>query len=442
LEKFNTDWTRHWRGESSLVLQPTSTTQISRILQYCQKRHLAVVPQAGNTSLVGGSVPVHDEVVLSTNRMNQVESFDAEEGVLQCQAGCVLQDLQEYVAKNGFLLPIDLGAKGTCQIGGNLSTNAGGVYYYRYGSLAGNLLGLTVVLADGGRVLRLGSPNRKDNTGYKLQQLFLGAEGTLGVITSVTLQCWPLPTSKLSVFLACPDFDSILAVRKASKKILGEVLSAMEWMDHNIMNIVQQQHGYSSLHLNLAGSNPHYLLVETHGSNEEHDVQKMTEFLEHVLSCNLATDGVLSQNVKQHEMFWKIREACNPSMASLGYTYKYDVSLPVSRFEEFVNELIDDLRDIDGVVCANWGHLLDGNLHLNFVRPGRHGEDIELTERLQCVYRGVISGGGSISAEHGIGRAKRQPLHQFYSSESIGVMQNLKRMLDPSGLLNPGKLFY
>jgi FAD/FMN-containing dehydrogenase len=454
LEPFNRDFTSHYRGSADVVLLPASTRQVSDIVRHCHQRRLPIIPQGGNTGLVGGGVG-GPGVILSTRNMDQVVSFDADEGVLNCQAGCVLQNLQQSAASHGWLVPLDLGAKGSCQMGGNLSTNAGGVYYYRYGSLAANLLGLEVVIPDdAGSVLRLGSAMRKDNTGYKLQNLFLGAEGTLGIVTGATLQCHPLPKSQSAVWLVCPDFAGVLRVRHIARQILGETLAAMEWMDGTIANMASKHIPWKARSLDFLASSVgpeerdrHHVLVETHGSNSAHDEQKMTAFLERVLDEQYATDGVLAQSLDQRESFWTIRESCNPAMASKGYTYKYDVSIPVASFAAFLRDIRDGLTRFetttrDDMVVASWGHIMDGNMHLNVHRRNVHDPDPILSNFLDdLVFEQVTKLRGSISAEHGIGVAKKRYLSRVHDLATLRTMRSVKHLLDPHHILNPEKLF-
>lgn len=396
LDGVNTDWTNHYRGHSRLLVKPKTVDQVSAILRYCSQERLGVVPQGGKTGLVGGGVPISDEVILSLSRLNQIHGLDARSGILHCQAGCILQDLHEYCHRqypeSPYLVPIDLGSRGSCQIGGNLSTNAGGQYYYRYGSLAGNILGLQVVLADGSvlnlnykqmanennnktnasgggsSASRLGTTirsNLKDNTGYKLHQLFVGAEGTLGIITGIALWCPPFPASRQTAVVACQSFENVLDVMQTAKTILGETLAALEWMDQTAVDIVvarrrQQQH--SVVAKQSDGSlYPHYLLVESHGSVESHDQEKMSLFLECVLEGGTVSDGTVAQDGRQRDAFWSLRESCNPSIAQKGYTYKYDLSLPVDEFADFIDEMRQHLSSLssnsdsgDFLINPNW----------------------------------------------------------------------------------------
>ncbi|KAM4655584.1 D-2-hydroxyglutarate dehydrogenase, mitochondrial isoform 2-T2 [Amazona ochrocephala] len=294
LKPFNVDWLKSVRGCSKLMLKPQTTAEVSEVLRYCYERNLAVNPQGGNTGLVGGSVPVFDEIILSTVLMNRITSFDKVSGILVCQAGCVLEKLNEYLEEQGFIMPLDLGAKGSCHIGGNVATNAGGLRLLRYGSLRGTVLGLEVVLADGSALDCLASL-RKDNTGYDLKQLFIGSEGTLGVITAVSILCPQKPKSVNLAFLGCQSFAKVLETFATCRAMLGEILSAYEFMDEKCMELVER-------HLKLTSpvmDSPFYVLIETSGSNSTHDEEKLNNFLEQAMNSGLVTDGTVATDEKK-----------------------------------------------------------------------------------------------------------------------------------------------
>lgn len=333
LEKYNVDWTGHYRGFSSIVVRPQSTEEVARILRYCSERRIGVVPQGGNTGLVGGSIPISSqEIVLSLEKMNNIESDDSEltvaGSVLRAEAGCILQDLQDRAAKAKCLVPVDLGAKGTCQIGGNVSTNAGGVYYYRYGSLHANVLGLEVVTPKG-EILNLGydpMPHLKDNTGYDLKHLFIGGEGTLGVVTKVALRCQPLPISRGAIWLTCASLmDVVQILALARTKQLSEILAAFEFMDGEVLELVRNSHPSIRFPVDISSSTDsasskeqYSILIETHGCNYSHDMEKLESFLECLFEEGLVTDGAMAQNLGQIEDFWNVRELCNPASAATG----------------------------------------------------------------------------------------------------------------------------
>jgi len=304
LKRYNVDWTHRYQGNSSLLLRPQTTNELSQILSHCHKNYIGIVPQGGNTSLVGGSTPISNtEIILSLEKFNTIHSFDTDNGIVTVDAGVILSTLQSTISERyGYLIPIDIGSKGSCQIGGNVSTNAGGQYYYRFGSLHANVLGVEVVTAKGD-VLDLMSCNRKDNTGYDLKHLFIGAEGTLGIITKIALSCPKLPTSRQAALLQCPTFNDVRTTLSTAKEKLGEILSAFEFMDYEVVSLVQQQQQQTVLieEEDDESDNPFFLLVETQGSNSEHDREKMEQFLECCMEDGFVVNGILAQDGKQME---------------------------------------------------------------------------------------------------------------------------------------------
>nr|XP_019575017.1 PREDICTED: D-2-hydroxyglutarate dehydrogenase, mitochondrial isoform X5 [Rhinolophus sinicus] len=431
LEASNVDWLRTVRGCSKVLLRPRTSEEVSRILRYCHERNLAVNPQGGNTGMVGGSVPVFDEIILSTALMNQVISFHDVSGILVCQAGCVLEELSRHVEQRDFIMPLDLGAKGSCHIGGNLATNAGGLRFLRYGSLHGTVLGMEVVLANGTILSGLTSL-RKDNTGYDLKQLFIGSEGTLGVITAVSILCPPKPKAVNVAFLGCPGFAEVLQTFSSCKGMLGEILSAYEFMDAECMQLVGH-------HLQLASpvqESPFYVLIETSGSRAEHDAEKLSDFLEQVLGSGLVTDGTLATDQRKIKALWALRERITEALSLDGYVYKYDVSLPVERLYDLVTELRARLGPRAKHVVG-YGHLGDGNLHLNVTAEAFSASLLGDLE--PYVYEWTAGQQGSVSAEHGVGFKKKDILGYSKPPEALQLMQQLKALLDPKGILNPYK---
>lgn len=440
LSKYNKDWKNEYHGKSQIVAKPKSAEEISRILSYCNTERIGVVAQGGNTGLVGGSVPVKDEVIISTEQMNIIHSLDLNSGILTCDAGCILQDVQTYASERSHLVPIDLGAKGTCQIGGNVATNAGGQYFYRFGSLHANVLGIEVVLADG-TVLDLLNTNRKDNTGYDMKHLFIGSEGTLGLITKINLSCPRLPLSRNAAFLACEKFGDALTTLALAKEELGECLAAFEFMDEAVLQLVQREHRIPATS-NGGELYPFYILVETQGSNEQHDTEKMASFLEKSMESGQVVDGILSQDLSQVEAMWKIREYCNPATKATGYNWKYDISIPVTDYYDIAEEMRERISAArPDALVVNWGHVIDGNLHLNITTPGIFEEDEELTKIIEpYLFESVVRRKGSISAEHGLGRCKNEYLGSLAKNEAaLAKMKMIKNMFDPNGILNPGK---
>jgi len=435
---YNTDWLGQFTGPEienvtpSIVLRPTTTEQVSEIMKICHSQSLPVVPQGGNTGLVGGSVPRRgDEVVLSLSRLNNILEFDQVSGVLSCEAGCVLDTLGEYVGKYGYIMPLDLGSSGTCEIGGNISTNAGGIRLIRYGSLRSNVLGLKVVLADG-TVLDLMNTLRKDNTGYDLKQLFIGSEGTLGIITAATIMTPPKPKSVNVALLGLSGFDKVIHTLMGAKSCLSEILSAVEFWDNSSMDLVVEQ---KVVPKNPLGQEfPFYMLIETSGSNHEHDMEKIEGFLSDF------EYGVLSDSESRAKQLWEIRENITTALKSRGgHTYKYDVSIRTplinAATEHVKQSLSGKFKDAQ---VFQYGHVGDGNLHLNV---WNETFDDSLLEAIETSLYGFISEhNGSISAEHGIGVLKANKLASTKSPAVLKQMQGLKQLLDPTNILNPGKV--
>ncbi|XP_057375855.1 D-2-hydroxyglutarate dehydrogenase, mitochondrial-like [Daphnia carinata] len=433
LSGYNVDWMRSVRGSSRLVLRPKTTEEVAAILQYCNVQNIAICPQGGNTGLVGGSVPVFDEVVLSLELMDEVISVDELSGVAIVQAGCVLEKLETVLHLSNLALPLDLGAKGSCQIGGNVATNAGGIRLLRYGNLHGSVLGLTTVLANG-QIMDCLNTNKKDNTGYDLKQLFIGSEGTLGIVTQVALQCQPKPSSVQVGFFGLNSFENVLETMRLSKTNLGEILSSCELIDQSSLECVTTQ-----LELRSPINNfPFYMLLETAGSNASHDAEKLNSLLEILINNGTIVDGTLAVDSAQAKNLWELRERISEALACEGYVYKYDVSVPVRQFYQLVDDMRIRLGNLP-IRCCGYGHLGDGNLHLNITS---HEYNPILLNRIEpFVYDWVCQERGSVSAEHGLGLKKRDYMEYSKSPTAIHWMRRVKKLFDPNNILNPYKIF-
>ncbi|KAF8898579.1 FAD-binding domain-containing protein [Infundibulicybe gibba] len=445
LDHYNNDWMGKYSGKATTVLKPKTPQEVSEIVKWCNEKRIGIVPQGGNTGLVGGSVPIRDEVIVSLANMNKVRSFDPISGILVADAGCILQSLTDYVAPHNHIMPIDLGAKGSCQIGGNVATNAGGLRLLRYGSLHGTVLGLEVVLPDG-TILDQLSTLRKDNTGYDLKQLFIGAEGTLGIITGVSILTPPSPQASNNVILALPSFKNVLPLYKLVKQQLSEILSAFEFIDRTAYDLAVKHGQGRALSDDEVEGAECFVLVETSGSRREHDEEKLTHLLETLLEADepLINTGVLSQSPAQFSSLWALREGVTEAVSKEGKPYKYDISVPLSSFKEVVDGTREQLRS-KGLLGNNavkhvlgYGHVGDGNLHLNIVADAYTPEIQDALE--PYVFEVVASHRGSISAEHGIGAMKTHALHYSKSRESIAWMRKIKDLFDPRGIMNPGKV--
>jgi len=442
LESYNTDWMGKYRGRTQLVLKPKSTEEVSKVLKYCNDNMLAVVPQGGNSGLVGGSVPVFDEIVVSIARMNKIRNFDEVSGILVADGGVIMENADNYLRERDHLYPLDLGAKGSAHIAGNVASNAGGLRFLRYGSLHGNVLGLEAVLPDGTIVDDL-LVLRKNNTGYDLKQLFIGGEGTLGIITGISILCPQKPKAVNLAYFGCESFEHVQKTFKEAKIQLGEILSAFEMMDGYSQRLVHKQTGNKRP---IEGEYPFYCMVETSGSNSEHDSAKLEAFLEHAMGEGLVADGTLAENETQQKALWGWREGITEAIGHAGGTYKYDLSIPIQDLYKIVEDtqerlekagLIseDDSQPCVGVV--GFGHMGDGNLHLNI--PVRRYTD-EVRETLEpWVYEWVSKRNGSISAEHGLGIAKNKYIGYSRSETMIKLMKQIKSLFDPKGIMNPYK---
>ncbi|PAN09890.1 hypothetical protein PAHAL_2G056100 [Panicum hallii] len=420
----NVDWMGKYKGASQLLLLPKSTIEVSKILSYCNTRRLAVVPQGGNTGLVGGSVPVYDEVIVSLAGMDKIISFDKVNGILTCEAGCVLENLSTFVENEGFIMPLDLGAKGSCHIGGNISTNAGGLRFIRYGSLHGNVLGLEVVLADG-TILDMLTTLRKDNTGYDLKHLFIGSEGSLGVVTKISvLTPAKLPSTNVA-FLSCNDYTSCQKLLLAARRNLGEILSAFEFMDHHCIDLAMR-HLEGVQNPLPASQYKFYVLIETTGSDESYDKTKLESFLLRSMEDGLVADGVIAQDISQASNFWRIREGISEASVKVGAVYKYDLSIPVEKLYDIVEKMRCRLGDNAEVL--GYGHLGDGNLHLNILSSKY--DDNTLAQIEPFVYEWTSAQRGSISAEHGLGLMKAEKIHYSKSPEAVSVSKLYSKEYD------------
>lgn len=436
LEAFNTDWMRKYRGHTRLVVKPQSAEEVSKVLAYCNNNMLAVVPQGGNSGLVGGSVPVFDEIVISMGKMNRIRSFDEVSGVLVVDGGCILETTDNFLAEKNHIFPLDLGAKGSCQIGGNVATNAGGLRLLRYGSLHGNVLGLEAVLPDGTIVDDL-SQLRKNNTGYDLKQLFVGGEGTIGIITAVSIICPQRPKAVNVAYFGLESFEKVQQAYREAKGHLSEILSAFELMDSQSQGFV---HRVTQNKNPLEGEHPFYCLIETSGSNTEHDSAKLEAFLEHVMGEGIVSDGVLAQDETQARSLWGWREGITEALGHFGGTYKYDLSIPLAELYSLVEEtrerltsagLVGEDDSFPALGVVGYGHMGDSNLHLN-VPVRMYTKEVEKALE-PWVYEWIQKRNGSISAEHGLGIAKKAYIGYSRSETMIKLMGQIKDLYDPVG---------
>lgn len=444
LDSYQVDWRGRYRGEALCVVRPASTAEVAAIVSACATAGVAIVPQGGNTGLVGGGVPRAGgrEVVISLSRMNQILDVDGANNTITVQAGCTLASVQDAAQKVERLFPLSLASEGTCQIGGNLASNAGGVQVLRYGNMRELTLGIEAVLPDG-RIWNGLRGLRKDNTGYDLKQLFIGSEGTLGVITAAVLKLFPMPRSRAVAWVALPDAETAIALLELVRSRAAERLSAFEVISAPAHELVMRH--MSAVVNPLVSRSPWYALIELSDSDAGSAVQVLLEdVLAVALEQGLITDAALAASNTQINALWALREAIPDAQKIEGISIKHDISLPVSRIPEF-------LCLADAALTANFGplrivafgHAGDGNLHYNLSRFALHDNDRFITQTAEAnriVHDIAAALGGSISAEHGLGQLKREEIKRYKTDVELGIMRGIKQLLDPAGIMNPGKV--
>ena len=434
-EPFCTDWRRQFRGTALCVVRPASTGEVAQVVRLAAAQRLGVVPQGGNTGLCGGSVPTgaQPEIVVSLSRMTRIRAVDPLNNTLTAEAGCVLLEIQRAAAGHDRQFPLSLAAEGSCQIGGNLSTNAGGVNVLRYGNARDLVLGLEVVLADG-RIWNGLRGLRKDNTGYDIKQLFIGAEGTLGIITAAVLKLFPLPSASVTAWIAAPNPARAVELLAALRSACGDRLTAFELISRRCVEAVLAHR--PGMRDPLAARSEWYVLAELSDSGANAPLAAMVEqALGECTANGLVVDAVIATSKAQAAALWQIRETIPESQFA---NVKHDISVPVSSVPEFIARADAALATaFPGTKIYCFGHVGDGNLHYNV-------GDAALTERRDevnhVVYDLVSAFGGSISAEHGLGQLKREEIRHHKSALELELMQRVKQALDPDGLMNPGKL--
>jgi FAD/FMN-containing dehydrogenase len=420
------------------VVRPKTTDEVSRLLRLCHRERVPLTTQGGMTGLVRATSPNADEIVLSMERMNAVEEVDSASGVAVAQAGTVLQRLQERVEQDGFIFPLDLGARGSCTIGGNISTNAGGNRVIRYGMTRDLVLGLEVVLADG-TVLQGVRKYIKNNTGVDLKQLFVGTEGILGVVTRAALRIFPAPAEQQVALCALPSFEKVMALLRLARRRLGGELTAFEVMWNEYYRFtVERVKGVAAP---LPTDHPFYVLFEASGSDAERLRADHQKLLEEAMAEGMLLDGTISTTRASAAAIWRIRDSSVELGRSFGTRARagFDVSLAIDRMEEYANTIKARVKRLDAnAFVIVFGHAGDGNLHLAV----HHGDTPEKHDEVEMlVYSTTREFAGSISAEHGIGILKRPYLKMSRTEEEIETMRRLKRALDPHNILNPGRIF-
>ncbi|GAB3354879.1 MULTISPECIES: FAD-binding oxidoreductase [Giesbergeria] len=445
-------WEQDWRqrrpqGKALAVVRPANTAEVAAVVRACAATGTPIVPQGGNTSLSLGSTPDASgrEIVLSLARLHAIRAIDPHNLSMTLEAGCILHHAQEAAKQAGLLFPLSLASEGSCTVGGNLGTNAGGTQVVRYGNARELCLGLEVVTPqgevwDGLRGLR------KDNTGYDLRHLFIGSEGTLGIITAATMKLFPLPSAQLTAWAAVPTIEQAVALLGLAHQHLGAGLTGLELMGRSALELVARHLPHLRVPLLAEMASPWFVLLEnTDSESEDHARDRFEALMEAALAAGCVHDAVVAQNQTQAQMFWQVRESISTAQAQEGLNIKHDIAIPITRIPAFVAHTDALLSQaIAGVRIINFGHLGDGNLHYNVQAPAGDDPAIFLREQEarinQIVYEAVAQFGGSFSAEHGVGALKVEQLEQYQSPVALGLMRAIKQALDPQNLMNPGRM--
>lgn len=441
------DWRERYSGKALAVVRPGSTQEVAAIVKLCAQNNVPIIAQGGNTGLCGGATPDNTgtALIISLQRLNRVRSIDTDNDTMDVEAGCILQSIQQAALDVGRLFPLSLAAEGSCTIGGNLATNAGGTQVLRYGNMRELTLGLEVVTADG-EIWHGLRGLRKDNTGYSLRDVFIGSEGTLGIITAATLKLHPLPVARCTALVGLDSIASAISLLNMAKAGMGASLTGFELMAGDCLQDVvrcfpQQRLPFEGPSAEL----PWYALLELSDSeSEEHARSRFESVLGDAIEQGIVLDAVIAESMAQSHALWHLRESIPLAEKEIGKSIKHDVSIPVSRMAEFVEHTNIALQQaFPGIRNVIFGHLGDGNLHYN-VAPGANWEQGQLLGEQDAVYKlvhdRVFAVGGSISAEHGVGQLKQPVLPDYKDPVEMVLMKKIKSALDPLNIMNPGKV--
>lgn len=440
-----TDWRKRFTGKALAVLLPSNSNEVAAIVRLCAQHQISLVPQGGHTGFCGGATPDNSgkQVILNLKRMNQIREVDIANQTITVEAGCILQTVQEKAAENGYLFPLSLGAEGSCMIGGNLATNAGGTNVLRYGNTRDLCLGLEVVTAKG-EIWNGIKGLRKDNTGYDLRDLFIGSEGTLGIITAAVMKLYPLPVSQWTTLVACERIASTIELLTLFQKRASSLLTGFEMMTRESLDLNEKH--FPQMANPLQGNPPYTVLIELSDHESEEHVRLLLEtILEDAFENSIISDAVIASNLTQANSFWHMREHITLAQAEEGANLKHDITIPLSSLDSFIRVTDELMREkFPGIRIINFGHLGDGNLHYNIAPPlGADPKTFnEANEKLihELVYDQVERCKGSISAEHGVGQLKLDGLRAHKGDVAHDLMKSLKMALDPQNILNPHKV--
>ena len=432
-----------FRGESSLLLKPKNTEEVSKILKLCNEYNIKVVPQGGRTGLCGGTIPSENgqEIMLSLERMNKIKDLNEANFTITVEAGCILNTIQNIADEKNFLFPLSLASEGSCTIGGNLSTNAGGINVLRYGMARDLVLGIEVVLANGEIWSNLTSL-RKDNRGYDLKQLFIGSEGTLGIITSAVLKLFPAPRNIETALFAIPNTDAAIELLGLARNASADLLNAYELVSRIGMEMVIKH--IPGAKEPIKDKYEWYVLIEFSSSSKNNLRQQMEDLFELALNKKIVFDGVIAESTQQRKELWVLRDGLNEAQKPEGGSIKHDISVPINNVSKFIDSASKCVKKfIPSSRVVAFGHIGDGNIHFNISQPLKQDKNEFLNkwnDVNKLVFDIVESLNGSFSAEHGIGKLKRKELQTYNPKIEIDLMKSIKSTFDPNNILNPGKV--
>jgi FAD/FMN-containing dehydrogenase len=439
-----TDWRQRATGKALAIIKPGSTQEVAAIVRLCNQYQIPIVPQGGNTGLVLGSIPdlQGNAIVLSLTRLNRIRNVDAVNNTMMVESGCILQNVQQAAAEAARLFPLSLAAQGSCTIGGNLSTNAGGTAVLRYGNARDLCLGLEVVTAQGDIWNGLRGL-RKDNTGYDLRDLYIGAEGTLGIITAAVLKLFPQPQAQLTALVAMQTPDDALKLLSLAQDHCGALLTGFELMSDFCLQLVHKH--FPAIRMPFSQVSAQYVLMElSDNESAEHATTLFEQLITSGLEQGIIHDAVVATSIAQSQALWQLREHIPLAQAQEGKNIKHDISIPISRIGQFISTTDQQLqKQFPGCRMVTFGHLGDGNLHYNVSAPeGEHNDALiaRQSDVNRVVHDSVHQFGGSISAEHGLGALKRDEIRRYKTDIEIQLMQSIKHALDPLNIMNPGKV--
>ena len=431
------DWRGDFIGNSNMIIFPKSVDRISKIIIACEKNYIPIVPQGGNTGLVGGSVPRKNkgEIIINLKNLNKIRNINLTDNSVIIESGCILENLKKKLSELDMEFPLNMGSKGSCQIGGNIATNAGGVNFIKYGSIRQNILGLELVTTNGEVISNLNSI-KKNNTGLDLKQIFVGSEGTLGIITAATFKIYKKPNNRSIIWLGTNKISKVLKIYSSFTKVFCDQISSFELMNKKSLTILQK------IGLNFKTTKEYYCLVELSNFPE------LPNFHDYIMNKleNLSLDlddVILTKNEQENLSFWNIRESIPLAEKKEKYVIKHDISIPLENMENFIKETDNKLKKTFPVQIINFGHIGDNNLHYNVsvTKETRLSKDEILRKVNNIVYSNTTRFGGSISAEHGIGQLRKADLKKYKSKFELEQMKSIKKIFDPLGIFNPGKIF-